>query len=81
MKNLISILLILALILMTLVACGASYCSDETTTIKAIIELPDGTIIKGTVDSYTRWSESNTEIVINGITYCVHPVNVAFIEE
>lgn len=47
----------------------------------AIIELPNGTIVEGEVESITRWSASFIEITIDGVTYYIHPINYAIIGE
>lgn len=76
MKRLIVAILILILISYVAISiCGcATVVDDESFT--AIIKLPDGTIVSGTVEEYTRWSDSNIKIKINGVTYYAHPANV-----
>ena len=48
----------------------------------AIISLPDGTIVKGKVDSWTDYEDGDQiQVVINGTTYLVHSINVALMKK
>ena len=85
MKKLISIILACCMVA-SLCSCatpddeGDKANNDHPAVITAIIKLPDGTIVSGDVDSFQRWSSSNTEIEIDGVIYYVHPVNCILIE-
>lgn len=45
-----------------------------------IIKLSNGEVIEGEVDKIVRWSRTEYEVTINGITYQVHPENFTYIE-
>lgn len=73
-------ILLSTIFVMALALCG---CGENDVDVGgyAIISLPNGEVVEGEVESLTRWTASNTEITIDGITYCVHPLNVAIIEK
>lgn len=49
---------------------------------KAIVSLPDGTVISGNVDSWTDFEDGDQiQVKIDGVTYLVHASNVALISE
>ena len=48
----------------------------------AIIQLPDGTIVRGEVESWTDYDGSDQiQVKVNGKTYLVHSENVALIKD
>jgi hypothetical protein len=66
----------------TFVACGNQQLFDTTYTFnEAIIELPDGTIVRGDVDSWTDMIDfpEQIQIVIDGTTYLTHMSKVVLI--
>ena len=68
--------LVLAIFLLSLTGCGQG--AENVDVGKwGVIELPNGDIVEGEIESLTRWSDSTFEVVIGGTTYCVHPVNFA----
>lgn len=91
MKKLIS--LFLALVMVLSIMCGLVACGDRPYSNKqlfdftysfdtAIISLPDGTIVKGKVDSWTDYEDGDQiQVVINGTTYLVHSTNVALMKK
>ena len=82
MKRLIVAILLLCLAT-SLWGCtnkGQMVKGDADDNITAIIELPDGTIVRGNVDEYTRYTHSYIMIEIDGVTYVVHPNDCAFIQ-
>ena len=49
---------------------------------KAIVYLPDGTVVSGNVDSWTDYDDGDQiQVKINGVTYLVHSSNVVLIKE
>lgn len=49
---------------------------------KAIIELPGGEVLKGTVDSWTDYEEGDQiQVKIDGKTYLVHASDIILIHE
>ncbi len=91
MKKLLSMFLaiVMALAIMCgLVACGESpygnkQLFDFTYSFDtAIISLPDGTIVKGKVDSWTDYEDGDQiQVVVNGTTYLVHSTNIALMKK
>ena len=90
------LILILALtMLLTLTACGSpAEPPDKTVQAgfnkqifdftysfdKAIISMPDGTVVKGTVESWTDYEDGDQiQVKIDGTTYLVHSTNVVLI--
>lgn len=79
MKKIIVVALIIALCL-TLTACqigNRKIGFDTTQTFRwAIIQLGNGELIEGPVDSWRDFDESDAvQITINGVTYLTHYVN------
>ncbi len=49
---------------------------------KAIISLPDGTIVEGKVSSWTDFADGDQlQVVIDGVTYLTNSTNVVLIAE
>lgn len=73
---------ICALILaLSLMACGNRQAFDFTYTFdEAIISMPDGSVVKGSVDSWKDYEDGDQiQVVINGVTYLVHSSNIVLI--
>ena len=59
-----------------LCGCGNYKVLNKTFTYTwAQIKLPDGVIIEGKVDSWTRYGDELLQITIDGTTYLVHAAN------
>ena len=72
--------LVLTILLLSLAGCGQG--NDNVDVWKwAVIKLPNGNIVEGKIESLTRWNSSNTEVVIDGIAYCIHPSDFACYEK
>ena len=85
MKKIITIALIITLCL-TLTACqigNRKIGFDTTQTFRwAIIQLGNGELIEGSVDSWRDFDNSDTiQVTINGITYLTHYSNVILTTE
>mgnify|MGYP003304377799 CR=1 FL=1 len=48
---------------------------------QAVIQMPDGSLVKGKVDSWTDYESDAVQIKINGKTYLTHYENVVLISE
>ena len=49
---------------------------------KAIIGLPDGTVVSGEVESWRDYEDGDQiQVKINGVTYLVHSTNITLIAE
>jgi len=85
MKKIITIALIITLCL-TLTACqigNRKIGFDTTQTFRwAIVQLGNGELIEGSVDSWRDFDNSDTiQVTINGITYLTHYSNVILTTE
>ena len=86
MKKIFAIVAMVAVLLCVLV-CGCSCANKQIwdTTYKfdrAIIQLPDGTIIDGKVQSWTDFEDGDQlQIKIDGVTYLVHSSDAVLIAE
>ena len=81
-KRLMTILAALSLGLM-LTGCGNKQLFDTTYTFnRAILSLPDGTVISGAVESWTDFSDGDQiQVVIDGTTYLVHSSAIVLIAD
>ena len=68
---------------LSLTACGAKQIVDLTFIYdKAIISLPNGTVVEGKVQSWTDYEDGDQiQVKVNGVTYLVHSSNLALIAE
>lgn len=79
---------IISLLLVTMLAsfvfgCGNKQIFDTTYTFhRAIIELPNGHVIDGDVESWTDYEDGDQiQVKINGKVYLVHSSNIVLINE
>lgn len=63
--------------------CGNKQIFDTTYIYKtAVLSLPDGEVIKGTVQSWTDYEDGDQiQVKINGKQYLVHSSNIVLISE
>lgn len=64
--------------------CGCNYQMIDTkyTFDRAIIQLPDGTMVDGKVQSWRDYEDGDQiQVKIDGVTYLVHSSDVALIDE
>ena len=82
-KKIISILLAVVMIVCLCTACGNRKYFDTTWSFeRAIIFLPDGEKIEGTIQSWTDYDASDMlQVTIDGKTYLTHSANVILISE
>ena len=68
--------------LLALSACGNKQLFDTTYTFsRAIISLPDGTVVEGKVTSRNDYEGDQIQVVIDGTTYLLHASNVVLMTE
>lgn len=69
--------------ILALSGCGNKQIFDTTYTFtRAIISLPDGTVIDGKVDSWKDYEDGDQiQVKIDGVTYLVHSSNICLISE
>lgn len=79
MKKAIKCILIIAMIfvtMLTLVGCNKQVVDLKYNFNKAIIKLPDGTIVQGEVRSWRDYEDGDQiQVNIEGVTYLVHSAN------
>lgn len=82
MKKVIALLLLLCMLLLC-TACGNRSLFDTTYTFnRAIISLPDGSFIQGTVESWRDYDDGDQlQVTIDGVTYLTHASNVVLIAD
>ncbi len=80
-KTLITLLLLASLLLLT--ACGNRSLFDTTYTFtRAMIAMPDGSVVEGEVDSWRDYEDGDQlQVTINGVTYLTHASNVVLISD
>lgn len=81
--TLVVVVLMLAVIPLMFVGCGNQTVFDTTWTFeRAVIFLPDGDKIEGSVTSWTDYDGSDMiQVTIDGKTYLTHSSNVILISE
>lgn len=63
-----------------LTGCGNGKPLDTVYTFgRAIVSLPDGTVVDGNVDTWTVYKGDQLQVTIEGVTYIVHSSNIALI--
>ena len=77
MKKTLLITLLTALLLL-LTACGNRSLFDTTYTFtRAMIAMPDGSVVEGPVESWRDYEDGDQlQVTINGVTYLTHASNV-----
>lgn len=79
MKKVITILITLFL-LAALCACNRQMIDMKYKFDRAIIQLPDGEIVDGPVDSWRDYEDGDQlQITIDGVTYLVHSTDAVLI--
>ena len=78
----VALILVLMMALCLLAGCGNMQVLDTTFTFdKAIIELANGEIVSGEVQSWKDYEGDQLQVKIGGKTYLVHSSNVVLISE
>ena len=81
MKKFITIVLVTSAVL-ALAGCNAQIIDTTLAFDKAIIRLPDGTVVEGKVTSWTDFQDGDQiQIKMNGKTYLTHISNAVLIRE
>jgi len=71
-----------AIIMVILSGCNQQIIDTTYRYNKAIISMPDGTIINGNVDSWKDYEDGDQiQVKIDGITYLVHSSQIVLISE
>lgn len=82
MKKIIALVLVIVMMASLLCGCNKQIFDFTYSYNYAIIELPNGDVLEGKVDSWTDYEDGDQlQIVIDGETYLVHSTNVALINK
>ncbi|MBQ2785932.1 MAG: hypothetical protein IJF02_05465 [Oscillospiraceae bacterium] len=83
MKKLLAILFVLVMVIGLLAGCGNRQILDTTYTFdRAIIALPDGSVVSGEVQSWKDYDDGDQiQVKIDGVTYLVHSSQIVLIAE
>ena len=83
MKKIIAVILSALMMVAMLAGCGNKDLWDTNYTYdKAILSLPNGTIVEGKVDSWTDYEDGDQiQVSIDGAVYLVHSSNITLINE
>lgn len=78
----IRIIAFILMVALTLTACNKQIFDTTKKFDRAIISLPDGSIVAGKVESWLDFEYGDQiQVKIDGVTYLVHSSNVALIAE
>lgn len=81
MKN-IKIALIALVAMLTLTACNYQVVDTTYNFDRAIISLPDGSVVKGKVESWKDYEDGDQiQLKVDGVTYLIHSSDVVLIAE
>jgi major membrane immunogen (membrane-anchored lipoprotein) len=83
MKKIIAIILSTLMLIAMLTGCGNKDMWDTNYTYdKAIISMPDGTILEGKISNWTDYEDGDQiQVTIDGKVYLVHSSNIVLINE
>jgi major membrane immunogen (membrane-anchored lipoprotein) len=83
MKKIVILVVMFIVGILMLVGCGNRSIFDTTYTFDhAVISLPDGTIVKGKVQSWMDYEDGDQiQVEIDGAVYLVHSEDCALIAE
>ena len=80
-KGIIFVMLVVALV-SSFTACNKQIIDTVYKYDRAIIYLPDGTVVDGKVQSWTDFEDGDQiQVKVDGKTYLVHSSNVVLIDE
>ena len=83
MKKIIAVVLCVLMMATVMVGCGNKDMLDTNYTFdKAIISLPDGSIVQGKVQTWTDYEDGDQiQVKIDNVVYLVHSSNIVLINE
>lgn len=73
--------IIIAFALITFTGCNKQIIDTTYSFDKAIIELPNGEVVEGKVESWKDYDGDQIQVKIDGKTYLAHSMNVCLINE
>lgn len=83
MKKIIAVSLSALMLVAMLTGCGNKDLWDTNYTYdKAIISMPNGTVLEGKIDNWTDYEDGDQiQVTIDGVVYLVHSSNIVLINE
>ena len=82
MRKRIIFVMLAATLVLNLTACNKQIIDTIYKYDRAIIQLPDGTVVDGKVQSWTDFEDGDQiQVKVDGKTYLVHSSNVVLIDE
>lgn len=77
-----AILLVVAMMLMFLTGCNRQVIDTTYSYGKAVLALPDGSVVSGKIESWKDYDDGDQiQVKIDGTTYLVHSVDIVLIKE
>lgn len=82
MKKFVIVMLAAVMLLVICAGCNKQIFDTTFAYERAVLSLPDGTVIEGKVQSWTDYAEGDQiQVKIDGKQYLVHSMNVVLIAE
>ena len=81
MKKIICLMLVVVALVGLLCGCNKQVFDFTYEFNRAIIELPNGDILEGKIDSWKDYEGDQLQVVIDGVTYLVHSSDIVMIRE
>lgn len=86
MKRIAMVSLVIIMVMATVALSGCGYNRDLFDTVyhydEAIIQMADGTIVRGEVQNWLDYKDSDQiQVKVDDVTYLVHSVNVTLIHK
>lgn len=82
MRKRIIFVMLVAVLVSSFTACNKQIIDTVYKYDRAIIYLPDGTVVDGKVQSWTDFEDGDQiQVKVDGVTYLVHSSNVVLIDE
>lgn len=82
MKKLIAIILLVALMALTLCGCNKQILDTTYTFNYAILELPNGNVVEGKVQSWKDFEDGDQiQVKIDGVMYLVHSSDIVLMNK
>ena len=81
MKKLFIALLLLCSLFLLTACCNRDIFDTHYTFTRAMIAMPDGSVVEGEVESWRDYDDGDQlQVTINGVTYLTHASNVVLMD-
>lgn len=81
MKKYLALVALLVVAVLSLSACNKSIIDTTYSFDRAILELADGSIVTGKVQTWKDYEGDQLQVKIDGVTYLVHSMDATLISE